>query len=450
MNVEEFRQQINELLALYNHGKLQEALLHGEAMAERYPNEPTTANLLGAINLGLGRPEQAADSYRRALKIKPDLAETHSNLGDVLRISGRTEEAAASYQRALQFKPDLVIANNNLGAALIDLGKPDKAVASLTRALQIEPDLADAHNNLAMALNDLGKPEEAAASLSRALKINPDFAEAHNNLGTTLNDLGKPEEAIASYNKALQINPEYAKAHRFLSTIKNYRDGDPQIQQMLQLLEQDDLRDEDRTDLNFALAKAYEDTDNFDGAFSCLTEGNRLRKAELNYDFSVTWALFVKIKAAFAQANPVLSAPDDSEHGKPQQPIFILGMPRSGTTLVEQILASHSQVFGGGELALLSQSVNAMEWQTSQLSATQLQFVRNSYHSGLTEIGATEPYITDKMPANFLSIGFIISALPEAKIIHVKRDARATCWSNYKHYFSGNFSNFTYDLQDVC
>ena len=449
-SIEQFSQQITELLALYNDGKLQEALAQGEALATQYPNEPTTANLLGAVYLGLGKLEQAADSYRRALKIKPDIAEVHSNLGDVLRSLGRTEEAVASYQKALQFKPDLVIANNNLGAALIDLGEPDKAVASLTRALQIEPELADAHNNLAMALNELGKPEEAVTSLTRALQINPDFAEAHNNLGATLNDLGKPEEAIASFNRALQINPEFSKAYRFLSTVKHFHDGDAEIQQMQQLLKKDNLTDNDRLHLNFALAKAYEDTGNYDSAFFCLTEGNRLRKEELNYDFSAAWALFVKIKAAFAQAVPGLSDPNASEYDSSQRPVFILGMPRSGTTLVEQILASHSQVFGAGELALLSQSVNAMEWQTSQLTATQLQFVRNFYQSGLKEIGAAEPTVTDKMPANFLSIGFIIAALPEARIVHVKRDARAICWSNYKHYFSGKFSGFTYDLQDVC
>jgi len=477
------RQQISALTALYKQGRLQEALLQGEALAMQFPDEPITANLLGAVNVALGRLEQAAASYTRALRIKPDFAEAHSNLGNVLKSLGKPEEAVASYQRALQIrpdyaeahcnlgdalndlgkpeeavasyhralqiKPDFVVAHNNLGGAFNDLGKPEKAVSSLTKALQIQPDLAEAHNNLGVALNILGKPEEARSSLCRALQIKPDYAQAHNNLGATLNDLGKPDAALASYNKALQIDPAFAEAHRFLSAVKTFQDGDPQIQQMLQLFKRNNLPDEDRMHLNFALAKAYEDIGDYDRAFACFVDGNRLRKAELNYESSATRASFAKIKATFAKDVPALSVLKESESAKGQRPVFVLGMPRSGTTLVEQILASHSQVYGAGELVLLGQSVNSIEWFSTQLSSHQLQSVRKSYLSGLNNIGVSEPFITDKMPVNLWWIGFIIAALPEARIVHVKRDARATCWSNFKHYFSGKGNGFAYGLKDV-
>ena len=476
------RQQINGLTALYKLGKLQESLVQGEALAKQFPNEPITANLLGAVcfelghleqavtnytralqikpdfaeahnNLGdvlrsLGKPEVAVASYHRALQIKPNFAEAHNNLGDVLKCLGKPEEAVASYNRALQIKPDFVIAHNNLGAALNDLGKTEEAVSSLTKALQIQPNLAEAHSNLGVALNELGKPEEAVSSLTRALQIKPDFAEAHINLGTTLNDLGQPDEAAASYNRALQINPAYAKAHRFLSTVKKFQDGDLQIQQMIQLVDQNNLPDEDRIHLNFALAKAHEDIGDYDRAFSYLMEGNRLRKEELNYDISSARASFANIKAAFSMDVPTLSVLEESESAKGQQPVFVLGMPRSGTTLVEQILASHSQVYGAGELVLLGQSINSIEWISTRPSSDQLHSIRQSYLSGLTKIGVSEPYITDKMPVNLLWIGFIIAAIPEARIVHVKRDARATCWSNFKHIF-GKGNGFACDLQDV-
>ena len=476
------RQRIDALTALYKQGKLQETMAQGEALAKQFPNEPITANLLGAVYVGLGdleqavanytralrikpdfaeahnnlgdvlkslgKPEEAVASYHRALQIKADFAEAHNNLGDVLKSLGKAEEAVASYNRALQTKPDFFIAHNNLGAALNDLGKTEEAVSSLTKALQIQPNLAEAHSNLGVALNELGKSEEAASSLTRALQIKPDFAKAHINLGTTLNDLGKPDEAVASYNRALQINPAFAKAHRFLSTVKKFQDDDPQIHQMLQLVERNNLPDEDRIHLNFALAKAHEDIGNYERAFSYYIEGNRLRKEELNYEISSARASFAKIKATFSIDVPALSALEESESAKGQQPVFVLGMPRSGTTLVEQILASHSQVYGAGELVLLGQSVNSIKWISTRLSSDQLQSVRKSYLSGLKTIGVSEPYITDKMPVNLLWIGFIIAAIPEARIVHVKRDARATCWSNFKHIF-GKGNGFACDLQDV-
>ncbi len=174
-----------------------------------------------------------------------------------------------------------------------------------------------------------------------------------------------------------------------------------------------------------------------------------MRKEKLQYDISSARAQFAKLKSTFSEDVPALNVLKESEGAKGQQPIFILGMPRSGTTLVEQILASHSQVYGAGELVLLDQSVNTIEWNSTRLSSDQLQSIRKSYLTGLSKIGASERYITDKMPLNFWWIGFIFAATPEAKIIHVKRDARATCWSNFKHYFSRDGTGFAYDLQDV-
>lgn len=445
----QLRQQLIELTALYKQGRLQECLTQCEALAKQFPNEPITANLLGAVYVALGQVEQAIASYTRALQSRPDFAEAHSNLGDAFNEVGKTEEAIASYQKAVRLKPDLVVAQTNLGAALIQKGESEAAVLNLTKALQLEPDLAEAHNNLGMALNDLGKPEKAVSSLNRALQINPNFAEAHNNLGATLNSLGEPDEAITSHNRALQINPAFAKAYRFLSTVKTFRDSDPQLRQMQQLLEQQDLSEKDQTDLNFALAKAHEDIGDYDGAFSYLEEGNRLRKAELDYQVSSTQALFTRIKETFSNEAPVLRDPEEPDSRGRQRPIFVLGMPRSGTTLVEQILASHTQVYGAGELVLLGQSVKSVNWASMQLNADRLLDIRKSYFSGLEKIGASELYITDKMPTNFWWIGFIVSAFPDASIIHVKRDARATCWSNYKHYFSGKGHAYAYDLQDV-
>ena len=299
------------------------------------------------------------------------------------------------------------------------------------------------------ALFKQGQFLECRARCEAQAKQFPNEPDTANLLGATYAAPGQMDDANTSYTRALQINPVFARAYRILSTVRTYQDGDPQLRQMLQLLQQENLSKADRTNLNFAVAKAHEDTGNDDRAFSFLAEGNRLRKEVLCYDIPSSRALFARIKETFSKEIPVLretEAPDPENH---KRPVFVLGMPRSGTSLVEQILASHSQVHGAGELVLLGQSVNTVDWASRKLSSDQLRFVRESYLAGLGKLGRPEPYVVDKMPNNFWWIGFIFSALPDASIIHVKRDARATCWSNYRHYFSGRGNGYAYDLQDV-
>ena len=478
-----FKEQIVELVELYNQGKHEETLVQGEVLAKQFPDKAFTPNLLGAVNVALGRLEQAVENFTQALQIKPDYAEAHANLGMTLYDLGKPKQAAVSFNNALQQVPDDAETLRNLGIALTDLREHEKAVVSLRQSLQLEPNNAYALNVLGIALNATGEHDEAVASYQNALQLSPDYAEAHTNLGIALNDSGRSEEAIDSHNKALQFRPSFASAennlgiafytlgmtveaashyekalllnperadwHRNLSTVKNYEDGDPQIEQMLEMRERPTLANRDRMQIGFALGKAYDDVANYDKAFSYVADANRLRKEELQYNIAADQALFEKIRTKFADDVPVLKSANHVENDAPQ-PVFILGMPRSGTSLVEQILASHSLVHGAGELRTLGNSINATQWKSIKVSPEQLKSIRQSYLSGLANLGTSKPIITDKMPHNFLSIGFIIAALPEARIIHVKRDARATCWSNFKHCFLSNGYGFTNSLQDVA
>ena len=448
-NAEPPREQIDRLVALYDGARYEEALRHGDALERQFPNVPFVAYLLGCVNAAAGRLEEAVASYTRALQIEPGSAVTHFNLGIALEQLGRTREAVASYTQALKIRPDPK-AYNNLGACLQDLGMSEAAAASYRRALEIEPDLAEAHNNLGYSLDRLLQPAAAVVSLRRALEIRPEYAEAHNNLGNALMHLGESDQAIASYEAGLAIRPGYAEAHRNLSALKEYRRDDPQIAQMLRLAGQSDLPDEDRMLLGFALGKAYGDIGEHDRAFDYLALANRLRKAELGYDISPTRAAFERVASMFTQVGPSLTLADETETASTRTPVFVLGMPRSGTTLVEQILASHSSVYGAGELRLLDQSVLTNGWDSAPLSLDRLRAVRRSYLEKLVRIGGQEPFVTDKMPFNFLWLGFVLTALPQAKVIHVERDARATCWSNFKHYFADKRTGFTNDLRDLA
>jgi tetratricopeptide (TPR) repeat protein len=481
--------QINGLIALYNQRRLQEALEQGTALAGQYPAAMIVHNVVGAVNADLGYMDQAVASYTKALQIKPDYAEAHGNLGNALVALGKHHEAIASYTRALQIKPDYAEAHGNLGNALLDLGEHAQAIASYTKALQIKSDFAEAHynlgntlkalerheeaiasytravqikpnhtgahSNLGNSLRALGKHEAAIASYTTALMIKPDFAEAHSNLGHTLVDLGRHEEAVASYTAALRIKPDFAEARRSLGMLKKYRTGDPRIVQMLEQIANPKITDHEKMHLSFALGKAYDDLGDAARAFKHLLEGNRLRKKEIGYDIRSDRRQFGQIKSIFG-ADDLPSLADDHHAAEcKKRPIFIVGMPRSGTTLAEQILASHSQVHGAGELKILSRSVmpilnEIQELPAGKITAAALAAIRSRYLTELDNLGDAGPYITDKMPLNFRWIGFILTAMPEAKIINLQRDPVATCWSIFTHYFSSKGNGYAYDLADVA
>ncbi len=343
-----------------------------------------------------------------------------------------------------------------LGVVLQDLGRPEPAVKSFDKALQIKPDYTDAYYNRGIALQKLGQLEAAMKSFDKAIRLEPDFADAHYNRGNALEDLGELEQAVKSFENVIQIKPEFAMAHYSLSMLKKYQPHDAQIGLMESLFTDSERSESDRIYLCFALAKVYEDLGEYDKSFDYLEEGNRLRKKELNYKIDHDRRLMTRIRGIFTAGSLTLEVAPDGNASI--QPLFIVGMPRSGTSLVEQILASHSKVHGAGELAnmgklvspilstLLDQNVSQ---DTRQLSQNEIKRVHDAYLEKLTALKVPEKIITDKMPHNFLWIGFILCAFPEAKIIHLNRDPRATCWSIYKHYFVVKGSGYAYDLGDL-
>ena len=539
----------NQLIALYNRGKLERLINQVSDLTKKYPNSIMLWNLLGAANADLSRSKEAISAFKTAILLNPDAPDAHNNLGLALHQKNDFEASITAFKKAIQLKPNYSDALNNLGAALYQQGHFEEAIKSLEKAISIKSDYAEAYFNMglvfqgqglfedaiiefrkalslnsnyieahkelgnilihqnryeeaitcyghvikilpddvephirigtalhqqgrfedalsafknaqkikpecpeilhkiSLALQKQGRLEESITTLKEILLNNPDDINAHNNIGAALKDQGKFSEAIAAFNRTLALKPNHAKAHRNLSQLKNYSALDPQIKDMEVMYADPELDENSLCNLCFALAKVSEDLGDLNQTFQYLKEGNALRKKLLNYDISQDVALFEMIREFSPKIlkSALRNLPDIGS----REPIFILGMPRSGTTLIEQIISCHSEVHGAGELGFFSIYGAAIAKGDVEPSPENLLNLRKQYLEQIGENSPDKPFITDKAPHNFLFIGIIRSVLPEAKIIHVKRSSAATCWSNYKQYFTGDGLAYSYDLDDL-
>ena len=368
-------------------------------------------------------------------------------LGAVIRTTGRLENSLPPLQKSVELAPQDFEAQNNLGVTLKDLGKLDEAQAAYQKALSLAPDYAEAHNNLGNTLKLLGRLEAAEASYKQAISFKPDYAQAHSNLGIALQELGRADEAEVSYRRALLLNPKATEVHRHLTSLKNFASRDKWFAQMQLLCADRSLAEENRCDICFALAKACDDLGDFASAFEYYAEGNALRKKQCGYDTKKDIALFKILKASHQEiAAKTLQLQDITCS---LVPIFIIGMPRSGTTLVEQIISSHPLVAGAGELPFVSQFGSPLAVGQTLADDAALKAFREQYLSALEQRSDGRALVSDKMPQNFQFLGLIAAALPEAKIIHVKRDPAAVCWANYTQYFAHDSVSYCYSLDDI-
>jgi len=431
-------------IALQDQGKLEEAIEAYSKALSLKPDYAEVYNNMGNVLKEQGKLAEATEAYNKALTLKPGYAEAYTNMGVTLKKQGKLEEAIEAYNKALSLKPDYAEVYNNMGVALQDQGKLEEAIEAYNKTLSLKPDYAEAYYNMGVTVQDQGKLEEAIASYEKALTLKPDYAEAYTNMGVALQEQGKPEEAIEAYNKALAIKPDNAEVHRYLSSLIKYKPENAQVTLIGEMIQRSDLEDDDRCHLHYAYAKMKEDLGDLDIAFENYVAGGKLRQKILFYDFEQDKLIFNQIKNTAPKLKEF--AFNKSIKAATNTPIFILGMPRSGSTLVEQILSSHSKVNGADELPFLSRFGGLLSHGNQIINSENVLQMRNAYLNELDKVSNECPFVTDKMPQNFLHIGLILKALPEAKVIHVKRDPAATCWSNFKHHFSSKGLGYSYNL----
>ena len=430
---------------LFQKGEYQKAIDYLQKLNIKYPNQPLLFNLAGVCFKELGNLEAAIKMLNIAISLNTNYAEAHYNIAVIFQSQKQTEMALKSYKRAIAISPNYADAYNNLGNLLLEIGQFQESIQTLEWAVAYKHDFAEAFYNLGNAFNAFDMPQKAITNFNKAIALKSDYANAYFYLALTFKDLGNKNDFLKNIKIVLKLKPSWGAAYFHFSQVTQFIKNDPLLIQMLNILKNSDLDEVDKTNINFALAKAYEDVKDHDKQFKALDEANRLRKKSLQYNISRDQKLFFRIKEAFNPVPEILT----KEHYENSKitPIFILGMPRSGTSLVHQILDSHYQVHGAGELNYLNKAVfpfikenNSID--ESGFSEKNLISIRHKYLNSISSLSFDEAYIVDKMPLNFRYIGFILSAFPEAKIIHTHRNPMATCWSIYKYFFNGNAYSF--------
>ena len=435
--------------ALHAQGRVRDAETAYRATLAADPDHGEALHGLGVLYLQTGRVEAAIGTLHKAVAASGGAVTVRNNLGVALCTAKRFTEAAEVYREVLQVEPDSVPSLVNLGKILTFLGNHRDAARVLRHAVEVAPDRADVHGLLAMALAAGGDPQAALTHFDRTVELAPNFALAHFNRGTALTYLGRKAEAATAFARAVELEPGNPAYRRAMLGIEKVTASNVHLKALEEMAAATDTAEQIAR--HFALAKAYDDIGDYPRAFAEMSMGNavkrRVSRYKLQYDLDRFRALATTFTAEFLAA-----------HGgsgfATEVPIFVIGMPRSGTTLIEQILASHPDVYGAGEQDILPRFINTgragrdFPAAVKNLAAADWTALGNDYAQELGALAPNAARIVDKLPLNFQLVGLIRLALPGARIIHVMRDPLDTCFSCYSILFDDDL-DFSCDLADL-
>ncbi len=364
--------------------------------------------------------------------------------------AGDLATAARLYGDAITLRPAFADALNNLGIALRGLGHLDAAADAYDRAVAAGPGYAEAYQNLGIVRREQGRLDDAVASFLRAIELKPDYAKAYSNLGVALQELGRADEAVQAFDVALILTPNAAHAWHAKSELKRFTAGDPDIAKMRAALDVASTPD-DRILLEFALAKALMDSGDADQAFDHYAAANGEKRETFDYDLYADLIAMEEIATVFS---PQLMRGFAGGGHSSARPVFVVGMPRSGTTLAEQILASHPLARGAGELGQLQGVIEAAlgadgyPARAPFLTADDLAALGAAYVGATNDLAHGVARLVDKMPGNIRYAGLIHLMLPNARIIHCRRDPMDVGLSCWTKLFTGH-QPFAYDLEEL-
>jgi tetratricopeptide (TPR) repeat protein len=415
------------------------------------------AGVAAAQEQRLGNLQAAVDIFDLLLAKLPHSAEVYNNHGAILQMMNRPEEAFVSYDKAATLKPDYANAWFNRGNALKQLNRHDEALASYDKAIALNAAHAEAHNNRGALLQQMRRFDEALTSYDQAITAKPDHAAAHNNRGTALMSKGDLAGAEKMFRRALQLKPDFADPLHSLAKMHRYQDAsEPGVKEILALLQKPDILPEKKEHLLFTLGKIYDDCGLYDAAFDYFRQANEIRNATVSYNASAITKLTDGIIEVF---NPKFLSKRFAFASESKAPLFIVGMPRSGTTLLASILSNHPAIATAGELPdmadyamrlgdLLKSGTSYPQAATQLTPAVASHIIKEYVKRLKRDATAGAVHVIDKNPLNFRHLGFIAMLFPQARIIHCTRDLLDTGLSNYFTRFPLSL-DYAFDLGNI-
>jgi tetratricopeptide (TPR) repeat protein len=403
--------------------------------------------------------ESRLDDARRLslalIAVRPDFAHGYLLLGIAEGNAGRLGPALEAMNEAVRLSPTAEYLSQ-YARLLVLAGQDNQARQCADRAAALAPSDAVTLDTVGCVYSRLGAHDKAVPLFQAAVTQRPEHVQMRYNLASSLGFLGRFDEAVAHYEAVIAAQPRFMKAHSALSALRRQTPESNHIARLEALLPQ--VRDSiDELHLRHALAKEHEDLQDHDASFRHLDLANRRRKAQLGYHIDTDRAIFDRLTQRFAQADYFQGDGDPSE-----APIFIIGLPRTGTTLADRILSSHPAIESAGELPAMPMAVKRLSRTSSRtiidpgtidaVSGVSPTALGRLYLAAVAPRRATDRRFIDKLPLNFLYAGFIARALPNAKLVCLRRQPLDSVWSNYKHLFATNFPyyNYSHDLLDTA
>ena len=444
MNSNNFDKEKKKLITFFNKKKFLDVVRNGTKLLRQLPNNTQIIRMLGISSIHIQNFVDAEKYFKKLLLIEIN-AENYYILGNIQKKNKKFHDAVLSFENAIKINPKFSEAHNNLGNTKKSLNKKVEAIYHYKKAIDLKNDNIAALISLSTILKENNNYEELIKVYEKILNLDPKNIKTLYNLGTAHLFLGNTSKAREYFENTIKIDPSNIPAFRnYVSTLKI--DETNKIFKIFKNLNFSTLKYENKVLLLDALSKCYFDMNKFENAFNYLDKCNLLKKENSNFSMNEQKNIFKKIKYLFSDMNNgVLEFNDKIQ----STPIFIVGMPRSGTSLLEQILSTHSKIYGAGELNYLQKIIDKSGLEKPKNIRSYFNEIRKYYYSQISKISNYD-FIIDKLPSNFRWIGFIIESFPEAKIIHLKRNPMAVCWSNYKNFFLDNGLDFNLNQRDVA
>ena len=439
-----FDKEKNNITSLFREKKFKDVINEGSNLILKTPDDSQILYILGLSYIELQDFINAEKYFEKLIKIKklPNIYYTYGNIQKKLK---KFDNAIDSFQKAINLNPNFSEAYNNLGNTKKIINKRVEAINHYKKAILIKEDNIEALINLSIILKENNNYEDLINVYKKILKLDNNNVKTIYNLGSAYLFLGDINKGRECFEKAIQIDKSHVPSLRnYVSITKINKEN--KIFKKLEDIDLNNINNENKILLNNALSKGYFDLDNVKKGFNYLNESNLIKKNISKFSIKEQEIQFQNIKRFFLDCKSLNTNFDSKIESKP---LFIVGMPRSGTSLLEQILSSHSKIHGAGELNFLQKVIYKKGLKKTNNMNDYFSDIRKYYYNQITKISKNS-FIIDKLPINFKWIGFILKSFPEAKIIHIKRNPMAVCWSNYKTHFFDSGMDFSLDQKEVA